>query len=111
MGTLSGARSTVVELARTRHPNDFTPLVPALGDVGRAFANPRTKDLRAMLSSIAALRENLDFDEQHYRDPALILRGEKAPIFVSGALWASSVLINALLAKVEADAGDAKSSS
>lgn len=84
----------------------FTRLTDVVHDAGRAVAPRDPADVRDALPALAALREAL---EEHYspegiaKSPFEALRGPKATPYAAGALWATSTIFYATLARLAAD--------
>lgn len=100
--TLSPTVAALRQLA-ANDGSGFGIAIGVVNDVGAALAEYRRIDLTELSAALGAARERLDSGAGVDRAPAEILQSDKAELYLAGALWACSDIVNAYQRSLNAE--------
>lgn len=90
---LNKVLNSLAERARMRdHKPDLSPAIALVNDLGRLIVRGKATDIRAAQASVAAVREQLEFDDAA-NTPYKALTGLNSHAYLAGALWAINELM------------------
>ena len=73
---------------------DLRAALGLVGDIGRITISGDERDVRATQSAVGALRERLRGGEHVKNTPAAYLHSVDSPVFLAGAMWALSDVLD-----------------
>jgi hypothetical protein len=99
---LAGLLSSLGERAQSAHKPDLRAALGLVNDIGRITISGDEHDVRATQSAVGALRERLRGGEHVKSTPAKYLQSVDSQVFLAGAMWALSDVLDRRLESIGA---------
>ena len=99
---LAGLLRSLGERAQSAHKPDLRAALGLVSDIGRITISGDEHDVRATQSAVGALRERLRGGEHVKSTPAKYLQSVDSQVFLAGAMWALSDVLDRRLESIGA---------